>query len=89
MAHRLATGPDQANPASRDRRAGVHARRPARAHGRTVSLASLRGRIVVFESMDSECTLERPIASQEFVEAAHDLGKRSGEVVFVGVNVNQ
>jgi protein SCO1 len=57
--------------------------------GRMVSLASLRGRIVVFESMDPECSLECPITSQEFVEAAHDLGRRSNEVVFVGVNVNQ
>src|ERR1700716_524500 len=57
--------------------------------GRTVSLASLHGRIVVFESMDPECTLECPITSQEFVEAARDLGRRSSEVVFVGVNVNQ
>jgi AhpC/TSA family protein len=53
--------------------------------GRTVSLASLRGRIVVLESMDPECTLECPITSQEFVEAAHDLGRRSREAVFVGV----
>jgi cytochrome oxidase Cu insertion factor (SCO1/SenC/PrrC family) len=57
--------------------------------GRRVSLASLRGRIVVLESMDPECTLECPLISQEFVEAAHDLGTRSSEVVFVGVNVNQ
>jgi cytochrome oxidase Cu insertion factor (SCO1/SenC/PrrC family) len=57
--------------------------------GRTVSLASLRGRIVVLESMDPECTLECPITSQEFVEAAHDLERRSREVVFLGVNVNQ
>lgn len=57
--------------------------------GHTVSLASLRGRIVVLESMDPECTLECPITSREFVEAAHDLGRRSSEVVFVGVNVNR
>jgi cytochrome oxidase Cu insertion factor (SCO1/SenC/PrrC family) len=57
--------------------------------GRIVSLASLRGRIVVLESMDPKCTLECPITSQEFVEAAHDLGRRSRDVVFVGVNVNQ
>jgi cytochrome oxidase Cu insertion factor (SCO1/SenC/PrrC family) len=58
-------------------------------HGRTVSLASLRGRIVVLESMDPKCTLECPITSQQFIEAAHVLGERSSEVVFVGVNVNQ
>jgi protein SCO1 len=58
-------------------------------HGRTVSLASLRGRIVVLESMDPECTLECPITSRQFIEAAHALGERSSEVVFVGVNVNQ
>jgi cytochrome oxidase Cu insertion factor (SCO1/SenC/PrrC family) len=54
-----------------------------------VSLASLRGRIVVLESMDPECTLECPLTSQEFGYAAHDLGRRSREAVFVGVNVNQ
>lgn len=57
--------------------------------GQRVSLASLRGRIVVLESMDPKCTFECPITSQEFVEAANDLGRRSSEVVFVGLNVNQ
>jgi cytochrome oxidase Cu insertion factor (SCO1/SenC/PrrC family) len=58
-------------------------------HGRTVSLASLRGRIVVLQSMDPECTLECPITSRQFIVAAHALGERSSKVVFVGVNVNQ
>ena len=58
-------------------------------HGRTVSLASLRGKIVVLESMDPDCTLACPITSRQFIEAARALGKRSSEVVFVGVNVNQ
>jgi protein SCO1 len=58
-------------------------------HGRAVSLSSLRGRIIVLESMDPECRLECPITSQQFIEAARALGERSSEVVFIGVNVNQ
>ena len=57
-------------------------------NGRTVSLASLRGRTVVLEPMDPECTLECPITSLEFVEAERDLGTRSSEVAFVGLNVD-
>jgi cytochrome oxidase Cu insertion factor (SCO1/SenC/PrrC family) len=53
-----------------------------------VSLASLRGRTVVLEPMDPECTVECPITSLEFVEAARDLGTRSSEVAFVGLNVD-
>ncbi len=57
--------------------------------GHTMTLASLRGKIVVLEFMDSHCTDICPIVSQEFVDAYHELGAAAGKVVFVAVNVNQ
>ena len=58
-------------------------------NGRTMSLASLRGKVVVLEFMDPHCTDICPIVSQEFVDAYHELGARSGKVVFAAINVNQ
>ncbi len=58
-------------------------------HERTMSLQSLRGRVVVLEFMDPHCTDICPIVSQEFVDAYHDLGKTASHVAFVAVNVNQ
>jgi cytochrome oxidase Cu insertion factor (SCO1/SenC/PrrC family) len=58
-------------------------------HGRSVSLASLRGRVIVLEPMDPKCTSLCPIVSQDFVDAAHALGHASSRVVFLGINVNQ
>ncbi len=57
--------------------------------GHTMSLASLRGKVVVLEFMDPHCTDICPIVSQEFVDAYHELGARAGHVVFVAINVNQ
>jgi cytochrome oxidase Cu insertion factor (SCO1/SenC/PrrC family) len=57
--------------------------------GRTLTLASLRGKVVVLEFMDPHCTDICPIVSQEFVTAYHDLGPLASKVVFVAVNVNQ
>lgn len=57
--------------------------------GRTLSLSSLRGKVVVLEFMDPHCTDICPIVSQEFVDAYHDLGREAGKVVFAAVNVNQ
>jgi cytochrome oxidase Cu insertion factor (SCO1/SenC/PrrC family) len=57
--------------------------------GRTLSLASLRGKVVVLEFMDPHCTDICPIVSQEYVDAYRDLGPLAGKVVFVAVNVNQ
>jgi protein SCO1/2 len=39
--------------------------------------------------MDPRCTDICPIVSQEYVEAAHLLGRRLSQVAFVAVNVNQ
>jgi cytochrome oxidase Cu insertion factor (SCO1/SenC/PrrC family) len=57
--------------------------------GRTMSLASLRGKVVVLEFMDPHCTDICPIVSQEFVDAYHELGAVSSKVVFAAINVNQ
>jgi cytochrome oxidase Cu insertion factor (SCO1/SenC/PrrC family) len=57
--------------------------------GRTLSLASLRGKVVVLEFMDPHCTDICPIVSQEYVDAYRDLGPLAGKVVFAAVNVNQ
>jgi cytochrome oxidase Cu insertion factor (SCO1/SenC/PrrC family) len=58
-------------------------------NGHTMSLASLRGKVVVLEFMDPHCTDICPIVSQEFVDAYHKLGGRAGKVVFAAINVNQ
>ena len=58
-------------------------------NGHTMSLASLRGKVVVLEFMDPHCTDICPIVSQEFVDAYHRLGARAGKVVFAAINVNQ
>jgi cytochrome oxidase Cu insertion factor (SCO1/SenC/PrrC family) len=55
----------------------------------TLSLASLRGRVVVLEFMDPHCTDICPIVSQEFIDAYRDLGSRASGVVFLAVNVNR
>ena len=57
--------------------------------GRTLSLSSLRGKVVVLEFMDPHCTDICPIVSQEYVDAYRDLGTLAGKVVFAAVNVNQ
>lgn len=57
--------------------------------GRTISLASLRGRVVVLEAMDPHCTDICPIVSQEFLQAYDQLGADRSRVVFAAVNVNQ
>ncbi len=56
--------------------------------GHTFSLASLRGHVVVLGFSDPHCTDVCPIVSQETVDAYHDLGAASSNVVFVTVNVN-
>jgi cytochrome oxidase Cu insertion factor (SCO1/SenC/PrrC family) len=57
--------------------------------GHTLSLSSLRGKVVVLEFMDPHCTDICPIVSQEYVDAYRDLGPLAGKVVFAAVNVNQ
>lgn len=57
--------------------------------GHAVSLAGLRGKVVVLEFMDPHCTDICPIVSQEFIDAYRDLGASAARVVFVAVNVNR
>ena len=57
--------------------------------GRTVSLASLRGKAVVVDFMDPKCVDVCPIVSEEYRRAARLLGERASQVEFLAVNVNQ
>ena len=56
--------------------------------GHRMTLASLRGKVVLLQFMDPHCTDICPLVSQEFVDAYHDLGGRASQVVFAAVNVN-
>ena len=58
-------------------------------NGKRVSLAALRGKVVVLEFMDPHCTDICPIVSKEFVDAYHDLGALNAKTAFVAINVNQ
>ena len=57
--------------------------------GRTLSLADLRGKVVVLEFMDPHCTDICPLVSREFIDAYRDLGASAPHVVFLAVNVNR
>src|SRR5438045_4681219 len=57
--------------------------------GQAMSLARLRGKVVVLEFMDPHCTDICPIVSQEFVDAYRHLGPTAAKVAFIAVNVNQ
>jgi cytochrome oxidase Cu insertion factor (SCO1/SenC/PrrC family) len=57
--------------------------------GHTMTLASLRGKVVVLEFMDPHCTDICPIVSQEYIDAYHRLGAQTDKVVFAAINVNQ
>jgi cytochrome oxidase Cu insertion factor (SCO1/SenC/PrrC family) len=57
--------------------------------GQAMSLASLRGRVVVLEFMDPHCTDICPIVSQEFTDAYRELGASAPHVVFLAVSVNR
>ena len=57
--------------------------------GRSVTLSSLRGDVVVLEAMDPHCTDICPIVSREFLDAYRQLGAERSKVVFAALNVNQ
>jgi cytochrome oxidase Cu insertion factor (SCO1/SenC/PrrC family) len=58
-------------------------------NGRQVSLASLRGKVVLLTFLDPVCTSDCPLIAQEFLEADQVLGARSRKVELVAVANNR
>jgi cytochrome oxidase Cu insertion factor (SCO1/SenC/PrrC family) len=56
--------------------------------GRTVSLASLRGKVVLMTFLDPVCTTDCPIIAQEFKQAGQMLDAQAGLVELVAVVAN-
>ena len=56
--------------------------------GRTVSLASLRGKVVLMTFLDPVCTTDCPIVAQEFKQAGQMLGAQAKHVELVAVVAN-
>jgi cytochrome oxidase Cu insertion factor (SCO1/SenC/PrrC family) len=57
-------------------------------HGRTVTLASLRGKAVLLTFLDPVCTSDCPLIAQEFKAAGTLLGARARQVELVAVAAN-
>jgi cytochrome oxidase Cu insertion factor (SCO1/SenC/PrrC family) len=57
-------------------------------HGRTVSLASLRGKVILLTFLDPVCVSDCPLIASEFRQAWQLLGARTRDVELVAVNVN-
>jgi cytochrome oxidase Cu insertion factor (SCO1/SenC/PrrC family) len=57
-------------------------------HGRPVSLASLRGRVILLTFLDPVCTNDCPLLAQEFRQADQMLGSRAGKVALVAIVAN-
>jgi cytochrome oxidase Cu insertion factor (SCO1/SenC/PrrC family) len=57
--------------------------------GRTVSLASLRGKVVLMTFLDPVCTTDCPIIAQEFKQTGQLLGAQDKSVELVAVVANQ
>jgi cytochrome oxidase Cu insertion factor (SCO1/SenC/PrrC family) len=57
-------------------------------HGRTVTLASLRGKVVLLTFLDPVCTSDCPLIAQEFRAAGQLLGAASRKVELVAVVAN-
>jgi cytochrome oxidase Cu insertion factor (SCO1/SenC/PrrC family) len=57
-------------------------------YGRTVSLASLRGKVVLFTGLDPVCTSDCPLIGQFFRQAAQILGADAKRVELVAVVLN-
>jgi cytochrome oxidase Cu insertion factor (SCO1/SenC/PrrC family) len=57
-------------------------------HGRTVTLASLRGKVVLMTFLDPVCTTDCPLIAQEFRAAGQLLGADSRNVELVAVVAN-
>ena len=57
-------------------------------HGQTVSLTSLRGKVVLLTFLDPVCTSDCPLIAQEFRQADQLLGGQSRQVELVAVVTN-
>ena len=57
-------------------------------HGQNVTLASLRGKVVLLTFLDPVCTSTCPLIAQEFRQAGQLLGTESGRVELVGIVAN-
>ena len=57
-------------------------------HGRTVSLMSLRGKVVLLTFLDPVCTTDCPLIAQEFRAAGQLLGVASSKVELVAIVAN-
>jgi cytochrome oxidase Cu insertion factor (SCO1/SenC/PrrC family) len=57
-------------------------------HGRTVSLASLRGKVVLLTFLDPVCTNDCPLIAQEFKAAGALLGPQDSNVDLVAIAAN-
>ncbi len=56
--------------------------------GRSVSLRSFRGKVVLLAFNDSECTTECPLTTTAMLEAKAMLGKAGSQVALLGVDAN-
>ncbi len=56
--------------------------------GQSVSLAQLRGKVVILAFVDSQCTTICPLTSTELVDAKQMLGPAGAQVALVLVNAN-
>jgi len=56
--------------------------------GRTVSLSSLRGKVVLLTFLDPVCVTDCPLIAQEFRQAGQLLGAKTSQVELVAVDVN-
>jgi cytochrome oxidase Cu insertion factor (SCO1/SenC/PrrC family) len=57
-------------------------------HGRTVTLASLHGKVVLLTFLDDTCTVDCPLEAQEFRLAGQLLGTQARRVELVAINSN-
>ena len=57
-------------------------------HGRAVTLASLRGKVVLLTFLDPVCTSDCPLEAQEFRLAGQLLGPQARQVELVAINAN-
>jgi cytochrome oxidase Cu insertion factor (SCO1/SenC/PrrC family) len=57
-------------------------------HGQAVTLASLRGKVVLLGFLDPVCSVDCPLMAQEFRQAAQLLAADSRRVTLVAINYN-